>query len=358
MKSTIILNRTRTNENSAFNITWVLCTVLLLNACREPTPQLYTADLYVFGTVVNISLYHTNDKQAQKALSAIETHFNHMHHYWHAWKPGRLQTINQALRDQGQVNLNSDEQLFFKQVIDLSLRSQHTFNPAIGELINLWGFHTDEYPITSPPPDERLWQQVAAYDADMGDLSLRGTVLTSSNSHVWLDFGGIAKGLAVDQAVDILHAHKIKNAIVNAGGDLRSIGSKQHQPWRIAIQTPGEDAILATLEVQTDEAIFTSGNYYRYKEFAGQRYPHIIDGRTGQPVTGISSATVIADHGILADAAATALIVAGPDQWLETATDMGVQQALIIDDAGTCRATPKMLKRLMDLKKTCVIEKH
>ncbi|WP_395374150.1 FAD:protein FMN transferase [Marinicella sp. W31] len=349
------MNKTRTHKHRIKISALMVYCVLSLSACQQQASQLYTADVYVFGTLVNISIWHQDSEQANTALTAIETHFNNMHRYWHAWKPGRLQNINQALRNHGSVILNAEEQLFFKQVIELSIRSGHTFNPAIGELINLWGFHTDDYPITSPPPDVRMWQQVAAYDANMGDLTIEANVLKTANAHVWLDFGGIAKGLAVDQAIDILHTHGIENAIVNAGGDLRSIGSKQQKPWRIAIQTPGEDSVLATLEVQKDEAIFTSGNYYRYKEFDGQRYPHIIDGRTGQPVTGISSATVVAANGILADAAATALIVAGPKQWLTTATTMGIQQALVIDDQGVCHGTSDMLNRLQNIKKTCVI---
>ena len=323
--------------------------------CERYQPQLIERDMFVFGTMVNVSVWHDHKTEAEKALTAIETHFNNMHHQWHAWKPGRLQEINQALRSEGSIPITDAEEQFFRQAQDLSLRSQHTFNPALGELIHLWGFHTDEYPIQEPPPNEQAVMQVVAFDANMADLTIENGLLTTSNHRVWMDFGGIAKGLAVDQAIDILHDHGIHNAIVNAGGDLRSMGRKAQRPWRIAIQIPDSNEILGTLEVQSDEAIFTSGNYYRYKQFNGERYAHIIDGRTGQPVIGIRSATVIAEEGVVADAAATALIVAGPQNWAKIAARMNIRQALVIDQDNNCQASVDMLHRLNNPTLICTI---
>jgi len=183
---------------------------------------------------------------------------------------------------------------------------------------------------------------------------LNGNKLSAGSPHVWLDFGGIAKGYAVDRAIEVLRRHGIDNAIVNAGGDLRSIGRKGNQPWRIAIQSPADWQPVAELTVSGDEAIFTSGNYQRYKAFDGQRYAHIIHPDTGQPVAEVVSATVITEQGIKADAVATALVVAGSENWYKVAQKMGIELALVIDDQNRCLCTSAMLDRLENLTVDCV----
>jgi Membrane-associated lipoprotein involved in thiamine biosynthesis len=109
------------------------------------------------------------------------------------------------------------------------------------------------------------------------------------------------------------------------------------------------------IEIKDDEAVFTSGNYQRYKAYDGKRYPHIIDGRTGLPVQDIISATVIAKDGISADAAATALIVAGSDQWRQVANDLQLNKVLLINSHNECLATDTMYQRLENLTTTCEI---
>jgi thiamine biosynthesis lipoprotein len=95
-----------------------------------------------------------------------------------------------------------------------------------------------------------------------------------------------------------------------------------------------------------DESVFTSGNYARFKESAETRYAHIIDPRSGWPVDRIMSATVIADHGWLADAAATSLIVAGLEEWKELSKALQIDKILLTDEQGNVYLTPQMLQRL------------
>ena len=336
-----------------------LCYVsLLLTACQQEKITESKHQLYVFGTMININIWHANNDQTQAAIDEISSTFNAMHTQWHAWKPGRLQDINHALRAGESVTLNQEEVDFIQQTINQALNSKHLFNPVIGELIHLWGFHTDDYPIESPPPNEQDINELIEQNISVNNLHLVGSTLSSDNPHVWLDFGGIAKGYAVDRAVEILQRHGINNAIINAGGDLRSIGNKgfkddKKQPWRIAIQSPTLSTTVAEIEIIDDESVFTSGNYRRYKEFDGKRYSHIIHPVTGRPMGEIVSATVITKTGIHADAAATALIVAGSEHWYETAKDMNIKQALVINEAGQCQGTQAMIERLQNLSIDC-----
>lgn len=323
-----------------------------LYACHSQNSKT-EQQLYVFGTIVNITIWHDNPAQTQQALTSVSDLFEQMHTQWHAWKPGRLHNINTKLRAGETVQLNQSETNFLKKVINLSRQSNHLFNPAIGELINKWGFHTDTYPITTPPPSTLDIQQLNNQHLSVDNLSLNQSTLSSDNRRIWLDFGGIAKGLAVDKAIQIIQQHGIENAIVNAGGDLRAIGHKQKRNWHIGIQSPTDKGVVAALDVLGNEAIFTSGNYQRYKEFDGQRYAHILDGRTGFPIKDILSVTVIAKDGITADAAATALAVAGLNGWRQAAERMGIKHVLMIAQNNQCQVTPDMLMRLRDVHLSC-----
>ena len=325
----------------------------LLASCHSQQNPLSQHQLYVFGTLVEISIWHPDQQNTQLAVNEITTKFNQMHHQWHAWKPGRLQQINQQLRQGNTVELSQEEARFVAQTIQLSRQSSHHFNPTIGALINLWGFHSDEYPILTPPPGDAEIELLAHLNITVDDLNLTGTLLSSKQAEVWLDFGGIAKGYAVDLALDILQRHGINHAIINAGGDLRVMGDKGGDAWQVAIQSPADWSLLGSLKLAGGEAAFTSGNYQRYKEFDGQRYAHIIDPESGWPVAEIVSATVVATDGITADAAATALVVAGSQHWSDVARQMGIEFALVIDDTHHCSATAAMLERLENLQIEC-----
>ncbi|MCF6288549.1 MAG: FAD:protein FMN transferase [Proteobacteria bacterium] len=333
----------------------LLTITLFFAACQTQEQQLSKKHYFIFGTIVEVLIWHNNIAQVDSALSAIETQLNNMHTQWHAWKQGDLQTINQALRAGKTITITTEQAQFIQTTQKLSQQSLGNFNPAIGELINLWGFHTDNYPITTPLPREVQINEFLAHMPTMQDIVISNKQISSKNPRIWLDFGGIAKGYAIDKAINILKKHGIDNAIVNAGGDLRSIGSKGDKNWKVAIRTPNSEEILAVISVQGDESIFTSGNYQRYKQFNGKRYAHIINPSTGYGVEEIVSATVITDNGTKADAAATALVVAGSRNWQKITKSMQLEQVLLINVQGKCLASKKIIPRLQQIQASCEV---
>ena len=140
------------------------------------------------------------------------------------------------------------------------------------------------------------------------------------------DFGGIAKGYAVDKAVLYLRSRGIKDAIVNAGGDMYCLGrGKDGGPWRIGIRNPSQkNSNLATL-LLTDRAAATSGDY--------ERPSHIINPKTGKPVNAkMASATVLANDCLTADALATAVFVLGPEKGMELLNRLENVEGVIISE--------------------------
>ena len=311
--------------------------------CQRDEEQ--SAELFVFGTIVEIKLWGATQDEASSAFTELQQMFQGMHRDWHAWEPGRLMDINAAFESGQSATADEDIIAMIRQSQLVEKASGGRFNPAIGALIRLWGFHTSDYPIVGPPPSQAQIKAVMDHHPSSDDIHINGLELRSDNPAVQLDFGGIAKGYAVDLTIARLRELGINNAIVNAGGDLRAMGTHGNRPWRVAVKKPGGGNI-GTIEVRGDEAIFTSGNYERFRQDKTERYPHILDPTTGWPAKDIASVTVITDEGLLADAAATALVVAGLDSWQEVARALGLNQVAVVDESGTVYLTPEMEQRI------------
>jgi thiamine biosynthesis lipoprotein len=305
----------------------------------------HSTQLYVFGTLVEVKLWGATAEQANQAFGELQQLFRRLHRGLHAWEPGPLTAVNQAFA--AGESAGADEHIveMVRRSQELERRSGGRFNPAIGALIRLWGFHTSDYPVTGPPPTSAEIDRILQQRPSSREIVIDGQLLRTDNSAVQLDFGGIAKGYAVDLAVQSLRARGIENAIVNAGGDLRAIGRHGERPWRVAVRKPG-GGVIGAVEVRGDESLFTSGNYERFRQDATERYPHILDPRSGWPVEHVASVTVIAAEGVLADAAATALVVAGLDEWPGVAAALGLDQVMVIDEDGTVFLTPAMEQRV------------
>ena len=317
----------------------------LLSGCTKP-PQDIHQSLFIFGTLVDITVYGTPEEQAATAIAAVDADFQRMHREWHAWKPGgELVELNRRLAA-GETTTVSDFLLpLLLQARTLSIQSDGLFNPAIGRLIALWGFQSDEPPPGPPPPAVSI-ETLLAGKPDMQALVIEGDRVSSINPLVQLDLGGFAKGYALNRAIARLHSHGVDNAIVNAGGDLCVSGRHGDRPWQIGIRHPQGEGVIAALAVADGECVLTSGNYERYREYEDVRYAHILDPRTGWPVRHVASATVIHTDGGVADAAATALTVAGPDDWQRIARRMGLVYVMLVDEVGMVYLSPAMAERI------------
>jgi thiamine biosynthesis lipoprotein len=159
--------------------------------------------------------------------------------------------------------------------------------------------------------------------------------LTEENGSFYLPInmsitlGGIAKGYAVDKAIEALQVRGIERALVNAGGDMRAIGVKElEQPWTIALKNPRNASEFITVIRLEDMAVATSGDYERY--YFNKSYHHIIDPKTGRSATGLISVTVVAPTATEADALSTTVFVMGKDKGLELVESIQGVEALII----------------------------
>jgi FAD:protein FMN transferase len=309
--------------------------------------QRFQQQIYVFGTWVDVTIWGVSQEQAHEAMNAIALTFQTQHQQWHAWHSSPLTDLNKAIAAGQSWQVKQPSLLhLLQQAQQFSHQSEGLFNPAIGQLISLWGFHQDELPNEYiVPPAEKI-AELVALAPNMDDIEIEGNQVTSGNRAVQFDFGAFAKGYAVDLAIEKLRSLGIHNAIINAGGNLKAIGQKGEQPWLIGIRHPSGKGVLAACSIRGEESVMTSGDYERYRESEGVRYSHLLDPRTGSPVEGLTSVTVIDRSGILADAASTALIVAGLKDWHRIAKQLGLKYVMLVDESGTVYMNPRMADRI------------
>ncbi len=327
----------------------LLFSTLAALAWMRATAAEYRASSYVFGTVVAITVVDGDTALAREAVGQVFREFDRMHRELHAWKAGELAALNQAIAS-GKKNIRTTKEIaaLIRETQRLAARSEGLFNPAIGKLVGLWSFHRDKP--GGPLPDPEEIARIIRANPRMSDLSAQGDAVTSKNPAVQLDFGGYAKGYALDRAADILREDGIKNALVNAGGNIIALGRYAGRPWRVGLESPRGKGILGAIDLVDGEAIGTSGDYRRYYEIGGKRYAHVIDPRTGYPVSGVQSVTVLvpprAGAGALSDAASKPIFIEGPGRWRKAALRMGVSQAMLVDSEGVVHVTPELKARL------------
>lgn len=325
---------------------YLLALFLLLSGCGGPSDTLHHRQILAFGTIIDISIDHPDSQLVDRAFNRLESDFQTMHRIWHPWEPGPLSRTNQLLQMGSWFSAAPTVLSLLVRSRQLSLQSRGYFNPAIGKLVRLWGFHRQD-PTNSHSIDKNILKQLQSSIPNMGHIEVDGIRLRGHHPDIQIDFGGIGKGYGIDRAIDTLRTMRIENAIINAGGDLRAIGRHGNRPWKIGIQHPRKTAVLASIETLDDESVFTSGDYQRYYTQDGQRRQHIIDPFTGFPVTHTMAVTVIHENATVADVAATALMVAGPEHWYEIAQALGVKYVLLMARDGTLHMNPAMQKKIM-----------
>lgn len=260
----------------------------------------------IMGTIADLVVVDPDEAKAQEAIDAAIRELRRVE---------RTMSHFTADSDVGRANRNASSRPVVvtaatAAVLEEGLRwaelSDGSFDPCLGRATALWNVGERR----APPSDaefrrfagERLYRELEL------DRWRNDRIVRFRSDAVAIDLGGIAKGYGVDRAVRALREAGVENALVNAGGDLYAIGrSEDGDPWEVGVRDPRDPhRLAATLDV-TDRALATSGDYFRYFEYGGRRYHHLIDPATGEPRTAQHhSLTVAAESCMAADAGATA----------------------------------------------------
>ena len=319
---------------------------LFLAACGRAPLQEQQA--YVFGTRVEVLVVSDDPEQGRKAIAAVLREFDRLHRAYHAWQDSELTILNSAIFSGRPQQVSPELAEFVQEAQALSKQGDYLFDPGIGQLIKLWGFQADEFKAELPAKaDIQAW---LASKPSIADITINGSTISSRNRNVALDFGGYLKGVALDRAAAILRAQGINNALINIGGNIMALGSKEGKKWRVGIQHPRQSGPMATVSLNDGEAIGTSGDYQRFFEVDGKRYAHLLDPGTGYPADHTQAVTVLIPTGpragTLSDATSKPVFIAGPEHWREMARKMDVGLVLRVDRDNHIFVTEALRQRL------------
>ena len=315
-----------------------------LTSCKFKIVDKYEVTREMMGTYITVIVY----SDESSANEAIEAAFKRV---------GEIESIASIYDENSEASRLNSEGIIespsteFRELIDLSVYyydvSGGSFDITISPVLELW--------------KEGLWMETEEVQAERVKETLRyvgsDKIVIEDNkiffeiSGMSIDLGGIAKGYAVDEVLEILSGLGIENALVNAGGDIGTIGIKPDGTgWLVDLDNPfdDEEEDPGTIEplpsfIIEEMAVATSGNYYRYYD-PEKRVHHITDPMTGYSAEGSISVTVIASDCTVADVLATSVFVKGPIEGLKLIEEIDGVEGLIIDDAGEITASTGLSK--------------
>ena len=269
---------------------------------REPTRDAF----FAMGGCCSLTLFAKCLDDAIMVAAAARAEVDRIERAYSRYRPDSIVAgINAAARRGGEIEVDPETAGLIDHAFAVHRWSGGLFDITSGVLRRAW---SDD--AVAPPDRETL--KALLQSVGLEKLSWRRPKLSFRVEGMEIDFGGIAKEYAADRAAAVCRSLGAGHGLVDLGGDLAVIGpNPDGSPWRIGVVDPrdGQTAI-ATLLVAMG-GVATSGDYQRYWEFGGRRYGHILDPRTGWPVEGLASATVVARDRLTAGACSTVAILKG-----------------------------------------------
>jgi len=288
----------------------------------------FTQTRDMMGTFVTITAWAPSAGKAEEALDAAFDRIAQLEQMMSSYRADSEVARVNAGACERPVEVSPE----MMDVLDLALQygrlSGGAFDITMAPLWKLWksaersGIEPDETAVRSVLPSVG-YQNIK--------LDRRNRTVRFLKPSMEIDLGGIAKGFAVDRALEELRRHGVSAALVEAGGDIATMGTPPGAGgWSVGVRDPADQARLREVLQFTTSAVCTSGDYERYVEIGGKRFSHIIDPRTGMPVEDMSSVSVIAPDAATADALATTCSVLGPVAGLNLAARMANVEVMYI----------------------------
>lgn len=215
--------------------------------------------------------------------------------------------------------------------LDLHRVSSGAFDITVEPVVNLF-----RESLTGDAPSEPTSGEIAELLelVDCGSIEIAGGRIGFRKSGMGITLDGIAKGYIVDAMADVLRKHRISNYLINAGGDIRTAGTKeQRRPWTVAVKDPSNGGTFPDTIHLTDAAVATSGSYEIYFD-RDKLFHHIVNSKSGRSPIHNASVSVVAPAAMVADALATSVFVMDPGRGIELIDSLPGCECLIIDEHG------------------------
>lgn len=284
----------------------------------------FTDASYAMNTVVGVTLYGGDGEDAEGIYSLIRDLENNS-----ISRMAESAEIFKANAANAPFTLSPETAECIEKSLDVCKKSGGAFDITLGEITDLWGFSGGAEKVKALPDSEILSQKLALCGFEK--IVLDGNVLTVP-SGVKVDLGAVGKGIACDSVRDYLAKTKIRKAVVSVGGSVLLYGDKE---FTVGVRDPkgttGDYIAVLTLP---ESCVSTSGSYERLVTVDGVDYHHILDRKTGYPVSNnLVSVTVVSDSGLLSDALSTACFVLGVEAGMKIAEEYGCQAVFVTDNS-------------------------
>ncbi|MEW6646710.1 MAG: FAD:protein FMN transferase [Pseudomonadota bacterium] len=314
---------------------------LILAACQgEPPVQRKT--FIAYGSPVTIAVQGLATEPAQHALEEAATDLLYIEEGNDPARPGPMARTNQLLATTAGFSAVPSLLPQIQQAQVLSVRSGGLFNPALGGLLELWGFYSEP---KGPPPTPEAIAALVAQQPSMSDIVIDGITMRSNNAAVRLDLGDFGRGYALDTALARLREAGVTTGQLTTPGAAARLG----QGDELVLVLTGRDGRtpLARIALQPDEVAYTVTPLRGAYLHDDRLFHPLLDPATGEPARSAFAITVFHTRLAEAAAAAHALFVAGPARWTETARALGIRHALLVDAEDGVRITSPLAPRLV-----------
>ncbi|MCL5773085.1 MAG: FAD:protein FMN transferase [Firmicutes bacterium] len=308
----------------ALVLVFVLVLFFISYTRRVPLRE-FTVSRFMMDTYIQITVM---EKDPAKAAAAIEDAFSvfkkvedEMNFFSNSSLLSRLNK-----RAAAGVEVPEDIAFLIRESIKYGELSGGAYDITVGSLMKVWPFGE-----SNPTVPDKKKISGALKEVGFRKIKINGRTLILEKG-MEIDLSACDKGYAVDKAIEVLQRHGITSGMVNAGGNLKTIGVNiKGKPWFIGVQHPRKkSALLATLELD-GRAVATSGDYQRFFFQNGVRYHHLLDPYTGYPARRCISATILAPTACLADILSTAVFVLGPDEGMKLLEKLGCDGIIVTE---------------------------
>jgi len=282
------------------------------------------------GSRFDITVVADDEKIADQFIQKAESEIVRIENLISSWKPdSQISEVNR-MAGKGPVKVDPEVIQLIERALTISKITDGAFDISYASMDQIWKFDGSM--------DERMPSQ-EAIRASVSKIGYQHIVLDKQAETVFLEkpgmkigFGAIGKGYAADRVKALLIKMGVASGIINASGDLTTWGRKPDQSeWMVGITNPLNKTKFFSWFPLTDKAIATSGNYEKKVIIDGVEFSHIIDPRTGYPVRGISSVSILSESAELSDALATSVFVLGIEKGLFLIDQLERVECLIVD---------------------------
>lgn len=297
----------------------------------DPSGLIHQKVLRLMGNRFEISVVAADSQWAEKQIDAAIGEIRRIEALLTTFsEESQTALVN---RQAGIAPVRVDREVFglIQRSLRLSALTQGAFDITYGSIDKrLWNFDTQLTELPDPATARKLVRLINYRNVILNEAE-QSVLLRESGMRI--GFGGIGKGYAAEMARQLLRSAGVASGVVNAAGDLTTWGMQPDgKPWTIGIANPNARNEAFSYMNISDLAVATSGNYEKYALINGKRYSHTIDPKTGLPVTGIKSVTIICPNAEIADAMATPVMVMGVRAGLNLINQIRGLACVIVDD--------------------------